>query len=235
MPPNVRVFDFKRIFIGDVPWTFTLEIAFRTTLMYLYALLLIRFIGKRGLRELSVFEYVIIFTLGSAIGDPMFYPEIPLLHGMAVLTVIVGLQRGMVWMVQRSRRFHDFVYPGDAASLVMDGLINRDGLVRERLNVKDLAMLLRESGVEHLGQVRRAFLEPTGELSVWKVPQDQIRPGLPIMPDSDPERPPTIASRAAPQSGYYACEACGTVVRFSEGEAVTKCSRCGHTGWMRAG
>lgn len=235
MPPDVQVFDFQRIFIGNVPWTFTLEIVFRTTFMYLYALALIRFIGKRGLRELSVFEYVIIFAVGSAIGDPMFYPEIPLLHGMAVLTTIVGLQRGLAWMVYRSQRVRGFIYPGETASLVLDGLIDRDGLLRERLNIKDLEMLLREAGVEHLGQVRRAYLEPTGELSVWQAPEGQVRPGLPLMPSTDPERSPTLAAGRAPQSGHFACEACGNVVGLSEGETVTRCSRCGHTGWLRAG
>src|SRR5688500_2131090 len=151
MPLDVRVFDLQRIFIGNLPWTFTLEIVFRTAFMYLYALLLIRFIGKRVLRELSVFEYVIIFALGSAMGDPMFYPEIPLLHGMAVLTAIVVLQRGLAWMLHRSDRVHDLLYPGHTASLVLDGLINTEGLVRERLNIRDLEMLLREEGVEHLG------------------------------------------------------------------------------------
>ncbi len=57
-------FDLYRIFLGDQPPGFFLEIMFRTVVMYLYVLLLLRLLGKRGMGQLSPFEFTIIIALG---------------------------------------------------------------------------------------------------------------------------------------------------------------------------
>jgi uncharacterized membrane protein YcaP (DUF421 family) len=233
MPQGIRVFDLHRMFVGDLPWTFTLEIAFRTTFLYLYALLLIRLIGKRGLRELAVFEYVIIFAVGSAVGDPMFYPDIPLLHGMTVLTVIVLLQRVLTGMLRMSEPLHDFVYPGHPARLVSEGRIDVAALRNERLRNEDLFMLLREAGVENLGQVKRAYLEPTGELSTWLFAPAEARAGLPLTPDPGTEDVAVLSvGSAVPHDGDFACRACGHTVSMRGGAPSRPCPQCQHDQWL---
>ncbi len=41
--------------------------------------LVLRLMGKRGNRSLSPFANVVIIALGSATGDSMFYPQVPLI------------------------------------------------------------------------------------------------------------------------------------------------------------
>lgn len=96
MDEEIQVFDWKRIFLGDLEPAFALEVAFRTGFMFAYTIILVRLLGKRGIGQLSPFELVIIIALGSAVGDPMFYPDVPLFHAMVVVTVIVLLQRALV-------------------------------------------------------------------------------------------------------------------------------------------
>src|SRR5687768_8186714 len=93
---QIRVFDFQRIFLGDLPLEFALEVAFRTAFMFAFTVILVRLLGKRGMGQLSPFELVIIIALGSSVGDPMFYPDVPLFHAMVVVTVIVISQRALV-------------------------------------------------------------------------------------------------------------------------------------------
>jgi uncharacterized membrane protein YcaP (DUF421 family) len=235
MPPHVRIFDLKRIFLGDLPWTFTFEIVLRTGIMYLFALLLIRFIGKRGMREMSPFEFVIIIVLGSSVGDPMFYPEIPLLHGMAVITTVIAIQHGLVWVMQRNERFNDFVYRGEAECLVSEGRVVLETMKKEGFSSTEVFMTLREAGVEQLGQVRRAYLEPSGEISAFLYPPREVRPGLPLMPSCDPEYPERLESPAdAPQEGLYACTNCGETLPCAQGARLARCPRCGKKEWARA-
>jgi hypothetical protein len=66
-------FDLERMFIGEFSPVLLAEIAVRTVVMYVYALAVVRFIGKRGLGQVTPFEFVIVIALGSATGDPMFY------------------------------------------------------------------------------------------------------------------------------------------------------------------
>ena len=63
----------EKILLGDEDWYFIPEIMFRTLLMYLVVLIGLRVLGKRGVKQLSIFELVVIISLGSAAGDPMFY------------------------------------------------------------------------------------------------------------------------------------------------------------------
>jgi len=69
-----KVFDFHRIFVGDTPPLFLLEIVFRTLIMYAYTVALLRVLGKRGMGQLSMLELAIIIAFGSAVGDPMVEP-----------------------------------------------------------------------------------------------------------------------------------------------------------------
>ncbi len=81
-------FDLARMFLGDAPPLFFLEILVRTLLIYGYTIVLIRWIGGRGVAQLSMVELLLVITLGSAVGDVTFYPDVPLLHAMAVITIV---------------------------------------------------------------------------------------------------------------------------------------------------
>jgi uncharacterized membrane protein YcaP (DUF421 family) len=162
---DVQPFDWQRIFIGELPPLFLLEIAFRTVFMYVFTLLLIRVIGKRGLTQLSPFEYIIIIVLGSAAGDPSFYPDVPLTHAMVVMTVVVGLQKILELLTEKNRKL-EVIVEGDARFLVRDGRVIDAALDAENLSKAELYAGLRAEGVECLGQVKYAVLEASGRISV---------------------------------------------------------------------
>ena len=67
-----KVFDWNRILINDLPYFFLLEVVLRTAVMFAFLLVALRFTGQRGVKQLSIFEIVIIIAMGSAAGDPMF-------------------------------------------------------------------------------------------------------------------------------------------------------------------
>jgi uncharacterized membrane protein YcaP (DUF421 family) len=159
-----------------------LEILVRSGIMYLAALLVVRFIGKRGLGQLSPFEYLLVVAMGSATGDPMFYPEVPILHGVVVLATLVFLQKSVLNFAERSRPVASLV-ESTPALLVRDGHWLDDKLKSEDVSIDELLMKLRESGVRDIGEVEFAFLEPSGHLSVFRLrpeAQSQNRSTLPL-------------------------------------------------------
>src|SRR5882757_8230105 len=98
----VHVLDAMRILLGNQPASYLVEVVLRTVVMYLFTLVVIRFLGKRGLSELTPFEYIILIAMGSAVGDPMFYPNVPVLQPMVVLAVIVVMQKVLLRATARS-------------------------------------------------------------------------------------------------------------------------------------
>jgi uncharacterized membrane protein YcaP (DUF421 family) len=233
-PAQIDVLDWRRMFLGDLPLTFLVEVAFRTAVMYLYALLIVRLIGKRGIAQLSPFDYVIIVALGSAVGDPMFYAQVPLIHGMLALTVVVVLERGLAFLTLRNVPLEQFV-EGTPRRLVLNGRLDLEGLNRETISQEELFARLRESGVEHLGQVKRAYIEQSGKTSIFRYDERDVEPGLPLIPPWDLEKPPTVESGTSVSAGgSYACTYCGEVIDLQPGEAPVACPVCQETEWTLA-
>src|SRR5690606_24374756 len=65
------------------------EIVLRTLIMFLLILIILRISGRRGVRQLTLFEVAIILGLGSAAGDPMFQDDLPILHAILVFLTVI--------------------------------------------------------------------------------------------------------------------------------------------------
>ncbi len=224
-------FDLKRIFFGDLPLLFLAEIVFRTCVIYVYTLLLVRVLGKRGLGQLSPFDFVIVIALGSAAGDPMFYQEVPLIHAMLVVTVVVLLQRGISWLTEHSLLAEKFI-DSQPRRLVYRGVVNHHAMRAEQLDAEELFAGLRVEGVRQLGEVQLAYIEPSGKFSVMREPEP--KPGRPLLARTDPDFPePHHAGEPAPRAGRYACDDCGLTLALEQGAPFPRyCGNCGSNRWL---
>jgi uncharacterized membrane protein YcaP (DUF421 family) len=174
-------FDFSRMFFGDLPWTFLLEVLLRTAIMYLYALLIVRVLGKRGMGQLAPFDFVIIIALGSAVGDPMFYPRVPVLHAMMAITAVVLFTRALVHVTEKRGKVEQFVSAAPTR-MVVDGRLDSERMHQETISREELFQALRSAGVQQLGQVERAYLEPSGNVSTFLYLGNDVRPRIPLLP-----------------------------------------------------
>jgi uncharacterized membrane protein YcaP (DUF421 family) len=227
-------FDLHRILLGRLPWLYLAEILLRTTIVYFYALFVVRTIGKRGMGQLAPFDFVIIIALGSAVGDPMFYPNVPLLHALVAITGIVLLSRGVTHLTQRSKRVQNLL-SATAARLVRDGVMDLAAIRQEGIARTELFEALRTIGIEHLGEVERAYLEPSGKISTFKQPPESVRPGLPVLPEGvegplrSHHRGETVLA-----GGTYACWECGHTIDLASDNPFPECAICQEGRWTRA-
>jgi uncharacterized membrane protein YcaP (DUF421 family) len=152
-------FDLHRIVIGDHPPLFYAEIALRSASIFVVALALLRMSGKRSLGQLSPVDLLIIIALGSAVGDPMFYDDVPVLQGLAVVAV-VALITFMIARIAQGHRGFERLVDSTSVILVDHGKVDEAALRRE------LFEILRQHDVMSLADVRLAILEPSGTLSV---------------------------------------------------------------------
>ncbi|RZK76528.1 MAG: DUF421 domain-containing protein, partial [Pedobacter sp.] len=53
------------MFLNDLDGSLILEIGLRTIIMFTFVLIFLRSTGKKGVRQLSIFEVAIIISLGS--------------------------------------------------------------------------------------------------------------------------------------------------------------------------
>lgn len=226
-------FDLHRIFFGDLPLTYIFEIVLRTTVLFIYTFALLRLVGHRGLSQLSVAEFVLIIGLGSAVGDPMFQPDVPLVHGMLVVALVVGFQRFVTMLTARNRDLGT-ILEGVSHRIVVDGMFDLKGIEATRLSDREIFAELRQSGVEHLGQIRRAYLELDGEVSVLKYVEGEERPGLLFMWDQQSQPNMMVRSGDKVEPGHYACCNCGFTEHIPNIRLISNCPRCKHNQRVKA-
>ncbi len=174
-------FDWQRMFVGDTPLLYLAEVAFRTLFMYMYALLAARIIGKRGMSNLTPFEWIVVIMIATAAGDPTIYPSVPLLHGMVVITVVIGLDRVLAIVLRRLPRLGSFVNT-DPTLVVHQGRVLSEMLDKEHMSDEEFLMALRVQGLRSTGDIERAYLEPSGEVSVLLYPEGSHPEGSSTLP-----------------------------------------------------
>jgi uncharacterized membrane protein YcaP (DUF421 family) len=224
---TIEIFDWHRIFISDdLPLNYLSEIAFRTFVMFLMLIIGLKFLSKRGVKQLSVFELAILIALGSAIGDPMFYNHVPVTFGIVVLIVVIFLYRVITKLTGKFKTM-EVLLEGKPVLLLKDGRIEYGTYKKIGLPYDKFFAELRGKSVDHLGQVSKAYLETSGEISIYLFKDDKVIEGLPIFPEllEDPvieiEKP-----------GHYACIYCGNIQQLSNSK--TRCAICENDKWIAA-
>jgi len=222
--PELELFDLNRLLIGEqLPYSFLLEVLLRSAVMFLMVLIILRISGKRGIKQLSVFELAIFISLGSAAGDPMFYQEVGLLPAIVVLVVVISLYKGITFLTGRFERIEEYV-EGKPVKLIEDGKIIYEAFRKESLAYDELFAHLRQHSVSHLGQVKCAYLETSGDLSIFYFPDDEVVPGLPILP-----RIYDFPVKEFHPDKEYACTHCGNKQNPATEET---CGVCAEKEWL---
>ena len=141
-------------------------IALRVSVMYLYALAILRLSGKRSVGQLAGPDVVATIVEGDMFDD-IFWGEVSLAKGLVGATTIVALHLlTKVWEAHSSRA--KAVFDGEPALVVLNGAFAKAGQERERVRDDIVREMLRLRGVEDLSAVREARLEVDGALSVLR-------------------------------------------------------------------
>ena len=217
--------DWHELLWGDLDATFLGQIAFRTVVMFLIILFALKILGKRGVKQLSVFELVIIISLGSASGDPMFYKEVGLLSALAVFIGIIICYKFTTHLVFKYKAIEK-VLEGEPIYLIEDGVFLIQNFNKESLGYDEFFSEMRQKSVSHLGQIDAAILEISGELSLYYYKDEEVLYGLPILPNLFNKQLCQI-----PEYGYYSCTYCGYTDIISAKPQHT-CPNCQHDKWV---
>jgi len=227
---DIAPFDWQRLFISDqAPASFLWEVLVRSVFAFGLTIGALRITGKRGVRQLSLFEFGLLLVLGSAAGDATFYHDVPLLYVVVVFVVVMALYVLSNYLIDQHPRI-ERLFEGAPELIIIEGEIDFPAFRKASLTTQELFGQLRQYQIEHLGQVRRLYLEATGEVSIYFFEPEDERPGLPIWPEAY-QHP----LRELPRASHYACHACATVRELPAGLAPVQCPRCQQAGgWLLA-
>ncbi|KMZ41760.1 MULTISPECIES: DUF421 domain-containing protein [Bacillales] len=138
----------------------------RTLFSYFFLLILVRLMGKRELGKLSVFDVVISIMLAEMAALAIEDVDKPALRFYLPMLLIALLEVAFAYVSLKSKKFRDTV-DGSADLIIENGQIREQAMRRNRLNMDDLMVHLRQKDVKNIADVEFALLEPTGQMSVF--------------------------------------------------------------------
>ncbi|WP_134092032.1 DUF421 domain-containing protein [Olivibacter sp. XZL3] len=218
---DIQLGDWMRVFIGEAPGVFFIEIILRTIVIYAVLMIAFRLIGSRMATQLSRTEQASLVTLAAAIGVPIQSPERGILPAVIIAIVVVFFGRLIARKASQDEKFES-LSQGNIATLIENGVlcvktIKRATLTRERIFAE-----LRSEQIVHLGQVKRLYIEPNGSFTLIENEGDD--PGLSIIPEID-----LAFLNRFKVATKLVCANCG----LQKGEDQA-CKNCGHANWIQA-
>jgi uncharacterized membrane protein YcaP (DUF421 family) len=156
------------------PWHTLLDVALRTTVVYLVLLVGIRLTGQRLLGQLSAFDLVLLLIIANAVQNAMVGPDTSLAGGLVAAGVLLFWHQVINRLRRSSRRFGRLI-AGEGIMLINNGEMLEEHLRHAGVTRDELLQALREHGVGTVADVRMAVLEPDGSVSVIRY--DDIKPG----------------------------------------------------------
>ena len=143
---------------------------FRTLILYLVLILVIRLMGKRQIGEMEPAEFVVTMLVANLAAIPMQDGGIPLFSGLVPILTVLGLELVLSWLTLRSLWFRKMLC-GKPVILIDNGHILQQELRKTRITLDELMGHLREKDVLNPQQVQYAILETNGTLSVFPYPE----------------------------------------------------------------
>jgi uncharacterized membrane protein YcaP (DUF421 family) len=132
---------------------------------YFFLVMIVRVVGRRPGKQMTPFEFVLIFFIGGLALTAIVGDEVSFTNAICQIITIGFAHYTLAWARSKSPRFARLV---DGTPLIL--MENSEWRVQtlrfQRINNDDVIASARDSGLKTLEQVDRAVLERNGEISI---------------------------------------------------------------------
>ncbi len=143
---------------------------FRSILIYIFVLAVMRLMGKREIGQLQPFELAIAIMIADLASIPMTDPGIPISNGIISILGLLVMHLIISVINMKSIKAREVIC-GKPTILIYRGKINEKALKKERFTINELEERLRGNNVVNFGDVEYAILETSGQVTVIQKPE----------------------------------------------------------------
>jgi uncharacterized membrane protein YcaP (DUF421 family) len=142
-----------------------LVIMMRTVMIYFVVFLVMRIMGKREIGKLSIFDLVISIMIAEIAVFVLEDINKPIIEGLVPMATLVLIQIIIAYITLKNRRIRLW-FDGEPSVIIENGRIDRNEMKKQKYNLDDLMLQLRQSEITNVADVEFAYLETTGKLTV---------------------------------------------------------------------
>jgi uncharacterized membrane protein YcaP (DUF421 family) len=154
--------DWKELFVPDISITETIV---RGSLVYLLLFILLRVVLKRQAGNIGVNDLLVVVLLADAAGNALAAEYKSITNGVVLVATIVSWSYILNFLGYRFRSVQRFRNP-PPLPLVKDGKMLHDNMGKELLTQDELMSQLRQEGIHGISEVKAAYMEGDGHISV---------------------------------------------------------------------
>ena len=157
---------------------------FRSIVLYIIVLIVMRLMGKREIGQLQPFELAISIMIADLATIPMTEIGIPIFNGIIPILGLLLMHLIISIINLKSLKGREIIC-GKPTILIYRGKIDEKALKKERFTINELQEKLRGNNIVNLGDVEYAILETSGEVTVIQKPEKRgtIPEDFNIQPD----------------------------------------------------
>lgn len=167
-----------------IPSASLAELFLRGSLTYLGIFFLLRIVLKREAGQASISDLLVLVLLADAAQQGLAGRYDSITEGILLVATIIFWDYAINWASYRWSWLDRLVNPLPLL-LVERGEIRWRNMRREFITANELRSILRERGIDDLVEVKQAYMEPDGHISVIlheDVGKDKANPDLPEGP-----------------------------------------------------
>jgi uncharacterized membrane protein YcaP (DUF421 family) len=137
---------------------------------YFSLIFIARVVGRRPGKQLTPFEFVLIFFLGGLTLTGMVGPQASVANAVTQIITVACGHTALVWLRTKSSRIARLL---DGTPLILlEGKTWRSRTMRkQRIASDDVMAMARDQGLKTLDEIDTATLERNGEISIVPVEQ----------------------------------------------------------------
>lgn len=149
-------------------WNLTIEIIIGLFFLFI----IVAIVGKKIINQVTPFTFIASIVLSELLGNAV-YDEAVGVFGIIYTMTLWGVLIFILEYMGRKFLFFRGIFEGKPAALIKNGVIDREALKKNRMNLNQLQSLLRQSETFSIREVAYCYLEPNGSISILKKPQYQ--------------------------------------------------------------
>ena len=157
---------------------------FRSIVLYVLVLIVMRLMGKREIGQLQPFELAIAIMIADLASIPMTEIGIPIYYGIVPILGLLMMHMFISFLNMKSIKAREILC-GRPSILIYRGKIIEKKKKKQRFTINELEERLRGNDVFNIGDVEYAILETSGQVTVIQKPEKRnVTPeDLNITPD----------------------------------------------------
>ncbi len=142
-----------------------LVVFIRVLIIYVTVLVFLRLMGKRQIGEMQPYEVVITLIIADLATLPMSDTNIPLLHGILPLAILVLLHYFITLLTRKNAKIRRII-SGQPVVVISPNGLEYKSFKNLNITIDDISEMLRQNGYYSFEQVLYAIIETNGKLSV---------------------------------------------------------------------